>query len=278
MPVTIPQQYIKQQVQLALVEDIGSGDVTAELIPADQQVIAKVISREEAILCGQKWFEEVFQQLDESISINWYMDDGDNLIADQAICKIQGPARAILSGERAALNFLQTLSGTATMANQYVQAIKNTSCRILDTRKTIPNLRLAQKYAVRCGGADNHRIGLYDAILIKENHIWAAGSIETAISRAKKLHPDLLLEVEVETLEQLQEAIVAGAQRALLDNMDSRLLKQAVELTQNRLELEASGGITLKNIREIAETGVDFISIGSITKHLQAIDLSMLFD
>lgn len=277
MPPNIPQQTIQQQVQLALAEDIGSGDVTAELIPDDQQVEAQVISRERAILCGRQWFDEVFQQLDESISINWNASDGDKLKPNQVICKLQGPARAILSGERAALNFLQTLSGTATSANEYVTAIKGTTCRILDTRKTIPNLRLAQKYAVSCGGAMNHRVGLYDAVLIKENHITAAGSISNAVNQAKVLSADLLLEVEVETLEQLQEAIDAGVQRVLLDNMNCSTLKQAVAMTQGRLELEASGGITLKNIREVAETGVDYISVGSITKHLRAIDLSMIF-
>lgn len=228
-------------------------------------------------MCGRQWFDEVFQQLDESISISWNASDGDKLKPNQVICKLQGSARPILSGERAALNFLQTLSGTATAANEYVEAIKGTACRILDTRKTIPNLRLSQKYAVSCGGAVNHRIGLYDAVLIKENHITAAGSITNAIRQAKVLSPDLLLEVEVETLEQLQEAIDAGAQRVLLDNMDCNILMQAVVITQGKLELEASGGITLENIREIAETGVDYISVGSITKHLRAVDLSMIF-
>jgi len=277
MSVTIPQQYIQQQVQLALAEDIGSGDVTAKLIPSDQQITAQLISREQAILCGTQWVDEVFRQLNGAITIDWNADDGDQINADQMICKLQGLARPILSGERAALNFLQSLSGTATAANEYVESIKGTNCRILDTRKTIPNLRLAQKYAVSCGGAMNHRIGLYDAILIKENHITAAGSITNAVNQAKTLSPDLLLEVEVETLEQLQEAINAGAQRVLLDNMDNNTLKQAATITHGRLELEASGGITLKNVREIADTGVDFISIGSITKHLRAIDLSMIF-
>lgn len=277
MSPNISQQYIQQQVQLALAEDIGSGDVTAKLIPAEQQVTAHVISREWAILCGIQWFDEVFRQLDDSITIKWNVQDGDKLKSDQVICKLQGPARAILSGERAALNFLQTLSGTATSANEYVAAIKGTTCRILDTRKTIPNLRLAQKYAVSCGGAVNHRIGLYDAVLIKENHITAAGSITKAVNQAKALSADLLLEVEVETLAQLQQAIDAGAQRVLLDNMDSSLLKQAVVITQGRLELEASGGITLENIQDIAKTGVDYISVGSITKHLRAVDLSMIF-
>ena len=277
MSVIVSPQNIQQQVQLALAEDIGSGDVTAELIPAEQQVTAQVISREHAILCGRQWFDEVFRQLDKSISISWNVSDGDKLKPNQIICKLHGAARPILSGERTALNFLQTLSGTATSANGYVTAIKGTACRILDTRKTIPNLRLAQKYAVTCGGAMNHRVGLYDAVLIKENHITAAGSITNAINQAKTLSPNLLLEVEVETLEQLQQAIDAGAQRVLLDNMNCSLLKQAVAMTQGRLELEASGGITLENIRQTAETGVDYISVGSITKHLRAVDLSMIF-
>jgi len=277
MSINITQQYIQQQVQLALAEDIGSGDVTAKLIPAEQQAHAQVISRDKAVLCGRRWFDEVFNQLDASISLDWKCDDGDHLQANQLICELQGPARSILSGERAALNFLQTLSGTATAAHQYVEAIKGTSCRILDTRKTIPNLRLAQKYAVSCGGAMNHRVGLYDAILIKENHIAAAGSITIAIQQAQTHAPDLLLEVEVENLAQLKEAIAAGAQRALLDNMDADMLRQAVSINQGQLELEASGGIGLTNIREIAETGVDYISVGSITKHLHAVDLSMRF-
>lgn len=277
MSITIPPQYIQPQVQLALAEDIGSGDVTAELIPTDQLATAQVICREQSILCGTQWFDEVFQQLDKSIVVNWNAADGEKLQTDQIICKLHGPARAILSGERTALNFLQSLSGTATTVNQYVNAIAGTACRILDTRKTIPNLRLAQKYAVSCGGAMNHRIGLYDAILIKENHITAAGSIGHAVNLAKNNFPDLLLEVEVETLDQLQESINAGAQRVLLDNMDSNTLKQAVAMTQGKLELEASGGITLENIRDIAELGVDYISTGSLTKHLRAIDLSMIF-
>lgn len=277
MSITIPRQYIQQQVRLALAEDIGSGDVTAALIPAGQQFTAQLISREQAILCGRQWFDEVFRQLDQSIRIDWHVDDGDRINPAQVICSVRGPARAILSGERVALNFLQTLSGTATTAHQYVEAVKGSACRILDTRKTIPNLRLAQKYAVACGGAMNHRIGLYDAILIKENHIAAAGSIRAAVTQAKNRSPGLFLEVEVETIAQLEEAIAAGAQRVLLDNMDGTTLRQAVAINQGRLELEASGGITLDNIRETAETGVNYISVGGITKHLHAIDLSMRF-
>lgn len=277
MPVTISQQYIQLQVQQALAEDIGHGDVTAQLIPANQTISAQVIVREPAVLCGQRWFNEVFQQLDTSITINWQAGDGDKIKPEELLCALQGPARAILSGERTALNFLQTLSGTATSANRYVAAVATTNCRILDTRKTIPHLRLAQKYAAACGGATNHRIGLYDAILIKENHITAAGSITAAVAQARLLYPDLLLEVEVETLEQLYEAITAGARRVLLDNMPPEILRQAVDISEGRLELEASGGITLDNILTVAQTGVDYISIGSITKHLHAIDLSMRF-
>lgn len=276
MSLAIPHNYIKQQVELALAEDIGSGDVTARLIQADRTVTAQLISREQAILCGTEWFNEVFQQLDQAIEISWVASDGMQIQANQVICKLSGPARAILSGERTGLNFLQTLSGTATSASQYVEAIRDTKCRILDTRKTIPNLRLAQKYAANCGGAVNHRIGLYDAILIKENHIAAAGSITKAVEQAKNLAPGLLLEVEIETLEQLKEAMKAGVERVLLDNMDTATLRQAVSINHGKLELEASGGISLGNIREIANCGVDYISIGSITKHLHAIDFSLL--
>ncbi|MDH5407695.1 MAG: carboxylating nicotinate-nucleotide diphosphorylase [Gammaproteobacteria bacterium] len=277
MTITITPQHITQQVQLALAEDIGTGDVTANLIPDKQQITAQVICREDAILCGTQWFNEVFQQLDSSIEISWTSGDSDKVEQNQIICMVKGLARPILTGERTALNFLQTLSGTATITNEYVNALEGTNTKLLDTRKTIPNLRLAQKYAVSCGGGINHRIGLYDAILIKENHITAAGSIAKAVSQAKQTNSELFLEVEVETLEQLQQAIDAGAQRALLDNMNTDTLKQAVETNNGQLELEASGGITIKNIKEVALTGVDYISIGSITKHVQAIDLSMIF-
>lgn len=270
-------EYIGQQVQLALAEDIGTGDATADLVPASQQAIANVISREAAVLCGHDWFNTVFQQLDSDINIDWYAKDGDQLEPEQLVCTLTGPARPILSGERAALNFLQTLSGTATQTQHYVKAVAGTGTKILDTRKTIPNLRLAQKYAVQCGGGVNHRIGLYDAILIKENHINAAGSITAAIAQAKARYPKLFLEVEVENLSELDEAITAGAQRVLLDNMGIRTLQEAVAKAKGKLELEASGGITLETIRAVADTGVDYISIGSITKHLHAIDFSMRF-
>lgn len=273
----ITPQYIQQQVQRALAEDIGSGDVTASLIPERQTVTAQVIAREAAILCGVDWFNETFTQLNNTIQIDWQANDGQQIKNDQVLCILKGPARPILSGERTALNFLQTLSGTATITQQYVAAIKGTSCQILDTRKTIPNLRLAQKYAVKCGGGMNHRIGLYDAVLIKENHISAAGSITLAVKQAQKDYPGLFLEVEVETLEELGEAIKAGAKRVLLDNMDLATLKKAVAMNKGQLELEASGGINLETIRAVADTGVDFISTGSLTKHLHATDLSMVF-
>jgi len=273
----LPSDYIQQQVTLALAEDIGSGDVTARLIPDSTRADARIICREHAILCGCDWVNEVFNQLDNTIIIEWYCQDGDHIQPDQELCRLHGSARQLLSGERTALNFLQTLSATASQANEYVVAVKGTGCRILDTRKTIPGLRLAQKYAVRCGGAHNHRTGLYDMILIKENHISAAGSIQAAVDTARRLSPTLPVEVEVESLPQLQQALAAGVDRILLDNMDIPTLKQAVEITARRIPLEASGGVNLQTAREIAATGVDYISIGSITKHIHAIDLSMRF-
>jgi nicotinate-nucleotide pyrophosphorylase (carboxylating) len=273
----LPEDYVQQQVALALAEDIGTGDVTAQLIPQNKLAKAKIISREHAILCGRKWVNEVFKQLDRDISIDWHCEDGDAIQPDQELCHLQGSARHLLSGERTALNFLQTLSATATQANEYVKAVAGTGCRILDTRKTIPGLRLAQKYAVRCGGAHNHRAGLYDMILIKENHISASGSIQAAVDTARQLSPTIPIEVEVENLAQLQQALTAKVDRILLDNMDIVTLKQAVELCAKRIPLEASGGINLQTVRNIAETGVDYISIGSVTKHIRAIDLSMRF-
>ena len=273
----LPSSYISKQVTLALAEDIGDGDVTAELIPDDKLADARIICREPAILCGADWVSEVFNQLDTAIQIDWHCQDGDNIQADQELCRLHGSARHLLSGERSALNFLQTLSATATQAHEYVMAVEGTGCRILDTRKTIPGLRLAQKYAVRCGGAYNHRIGLYDMVLIKENHISAAGSIQAAVDTARRLSPDIPLEVEVENLQQLQQALDADVDRILLDNMDIPTLKQAVQITNKRIPLEASGGVTQETAREIAQTGVDYISIGSITKHIHAIDLSMRF-
>ena len=266
---------IADDVRHALAEDLGAGDVTAALLSAEGSSAATVITREDAVLCGTAWFDAVFAQLDATVRISWLEQDGDAIQAGQELCRLCGPTRALLSGERCALNFLQTLSATATATHRYVAAIAGTGAQILDTRKTIPGLRAAQKYAVRCGGGRNHRMGLYDAILIKENHIVAAGSIERAISSARQLSPDLSIEVEVENLEQLQQALAAHADSILLDNFALDDLPAAVTLSAGRAKLEASGGITLDNVRDIASTGVDFISVGSLTKHIQAVDLSM---
>ncbi|MDT8322010.1 MAG: carboxylating nicotinate-nucleotide diphosphorylase [Xanthomonadales bacterium] len=264
-------------VQQALREDIGDGDRTAALIPAATRLQTQVLCRQQAVLAGAAWFDETFRQLDPSITISWQLEDGQALHAGQEICRLEGPARAILSAERVALNFLQTLSATATQTRRYVDAIAGTEAVILDTRKTLPGLRLAQKYAVRCGGGHNHRVGLFDAILIKENHIAAAGSISAAVRQARQSAPELLLEVEVEDLEQLEEACRSGAQRALLDNFGPRLLREAVRGFKGKIGLEASGGITLDSVRAVAETGVDFISTGDLTKNIQAVDFSMRF-
>ncbi len=268
----------KQSIMQAISEDLGSGDITASLIPKSQISQAFVISREPAIIAGIDWFNAVFAAICATTEILWKVKDGDQVAAETRLCEIKGNARAILSAERSALNFLQTLSGTATKVNTYVQAIKGTQTTILDTRKTLPGLRCAQKYAVTCGGGKNHRMGLYDGILIKENHILAAGGIAKAVTNAKKLQTDLLIEVEVENLDELSQALHAGADIVLLDNLPPHLLRQAVELNQGQAKLEASGGITLHNIRAIAETGVDYISIGALTKDVQAIDLSMRFN
>lgn len=271
------KENIHEEVKKALYEDIGSGDVTAMLIAENALSEAQVITRETAILAGVDWFNEVFRQLDETISIQWFADDGDVVQADQILCKLSGPARAMLTGERTALNFLQTLSGTATRVAAYVAAVAHTSVKLLDTRKTIPGMRLAQKYAVQCGGGYNHRIGLFDAFLIKENHIIAAGGMAAAVARARAINPDLLLEVEVESMEELDQAINASVDRVLLDNFNLAMLKDAAAFSAGRVELEASGNVSLETLADIAETGVDCISIGSLTKHIQAIDLSMRF-
>lgn len=274
----ISTEDIAATVERALAEDIGTGDVTARLIPESVSARATVISREHAILCGRPWFDTVFQQLDKQVQITWHAGDGDKIEPDQVLCELQGPAHSLLSGERTALNFLQTLSGTATQTRAYVDAIQNTRAIILDTRKTLPGLRAAQKYAVTCGGGRNHRMGLHDAVLIKENHIAAAGSVTAALRYARTLtSSDMVVEIEVENLEQLREALAAGARRILLDNFDQNGLRIAVTETTGRAQLEASGSVTLENIRAIAQTGVDFISIGALTKHLRAIDLSMRF-
>lgn len=260
-----------------LEEDIGSGDITAALIPESAQGEARVVSRESAVLCGTAWFDAVYTALDANVQVNWETRDGDRIEPDRAVCHLQGPARSLLTGERAALNLLQTLSGTATRSQRYADAVAGLPVRILDTRKTLPGLRIAQKYAVRTGGCHNHRTGLYDGILIKENHIAAAGSINTAVDTARLLGTDLPIEIEVETLDQIREALTAGADILLLDNFDLDNLKSAVSLNNGQARLEASGGITLDNIRAIAEAGVDAISVGSLTKDVQAVDFSMRF-
>jgi len=273
--------YVTGSVRIALAEDVGPGDLTAELIPAGQQAQARVFAREACILCGRPWFDEVFGQLDKSIAIDWHVDEGGRAAVDQLICTVSGSARSVLTGERTALNFLQLLSATATTAHMYVDAITGTPTTILDTRKTIPGLRLAQKYAVQIGGAQNHRIGLYDAILIKENHIASGGGIRKTVETALELSENILVEIEVETLDETREALKAGAHRLLLDNFSTDGLAAAVQLRDDiapDITLEASGGITLDNIRAVAETGVDFISIGALTKDIKAVDLSMQFD
>jgi nicotinate-nucleotide pyrophosphorylase (carboxylating) len=265
-------------VRAALDEDIGSGDITAALIPLEQTATATVICRESAVVCGQAWFNAVFAELDSRIAVTWLVRDGDRVRDKQTLCTLSGPARPLLSGERTALNFLQTLSATATLAHRYAETVADLPVRILDTRKTIPGLRHAQKYATRIGGCDNHRTGLYDGILIKENHIAAAGSISKAVSAARAANPAMMIEIEVENDEQMQQALAAGANRLLLDNFTPGALTTAVQTVAGRAELEASGGITLENLRQTALTGVDFISIGTLTKNIHAIDLSMIFD
>lgn len=275
------RQSIGPTVANALAEDIGGGDLTASLVDAEAVVGATIIAREALILAGQPWVNEVFTQLDDAVVVDWYIGDGERAEADDVICKLVGPARSLLTGERTALNFLQTLSATATVTAAYVKAVEGTGARILDTRKTLPGLRLAQKYAVACGGGENHRIGLFDAILIKENHIKSAGSITGALQAAKEIDADVMVEVEVENLDELLEALDAGATRVLLDNFDLDDLKKAVETNRDcgyvAAELEASGNVTLDTVRAIAETGVNYISTGALTKNVQAIDFSMLF-
>ena len=261
----------------ALAEDVGAGDLTAALIPAGQRMAANVISREAGVLCGTDWFEAIFHGIDPAIRITWRVRDGDALTRDLVLCELEGPARGLLTGERTALNFLQTLSGTATAANRYVAVVAGTPTRILDTRKTLPGLRHAQKYAVRCGGAHNHRQGLFDGILIKENHIHAAGSIAAAVAQAKRLHPGIPVEVETENLDELHEALAAGAEIIMLDNYGLDEMREACRIVAGRARLEASGNVDMESLRAIAETGVDYISIGAITKHLRALDLSMRF-
>ncbi|MBL1260252.1 MAG: carboxylating nicotinate-nucleotide diphosphorylase [Thiotrichaceae bacterium] len=268
---------IKKTVKAALKEDIGKGDVTASLIPAETTATATVITRETAVLCGREWFSETMLQLSDEISISWQAQDGDLLNENQTLCTIQGPARAILSAERVALNFVQLLSGIATESRRYADRVKGLKTTIRDTRKTIPGLRLAQKYAVRCGGCENHRIGLYDGVLIKENHILACGSITKAVEQIRASHPKMPIEVEVENLEEFHEALAAKADMLLLDNFDRAMLQRAVILNKGQAKLEASGGVTFNEIRGLAESGIDYIAIGTLTKNIQSIDLSMRF-
>ncbi|EGW54770.1 carboxylating nicotinate-nucleotide diphosphorylase [Candidatus Endoriftia persephone] len=278
MPELPQSRLISAQVALALEEDLGCGDLTALLIDAGSVSRVEVICREQAVLCGCAWFDETFRQLNPAIEIEWLAADGERLQAGATVCRLQGDTRSLLSGERTALNYLQTLSGTATLARRYAEQVAGTGVRILDTRKTLPGLRLQQKYAVVCGGCSNHRIGLYDAILIKENHIRAAGSIEAALEAAvASVAEGIPIEIEVESLDELQQALAAGAARVLLDNFPLPQLREAVALSAGQVRLEASGGVTLETIRQIAETGVDDISVGGLTKDLVAVDLSMLF-
>ncbi|MEM1152575.1 MAG: carboxylating nicotinate-nucleotide diphosphorylase [Pseudomonadota bacterium] len=266
---------ITNNVRAALAEDIGSGDLTAALIPATKTVSARIISRESGVMCGRSWVECVFRELDPDAVMDWQANDGDIISADQCLFTIAGKARALLTGERTALNFLQLLSGTATTCRHYAQQVADTAVKLLDTRKTIPGLRLAQKYAVGCGGCYNHRIGLYDAFLIKENHISAAGGIREAITGARALAANIPVEVEVETLTELEQAITAEADRIMLDNFSLEDMARAVAITAKRVELEASGNVSRETLRPIALTGVDYISIGALTKDCRALDLSM---
>ncbi len=269
-------------VALALKEDVQDGDATANLVPADALVLARVISREAGVVCGRPWFDEVFAQLDERITIEWSVEEGDSVSPDSLLCRIKGPARPILTGERTALNFLQTLSGTASVTARHAHELRGTNCEVLDTRKTLPGLRMAQKYAVMTAGGRNHRIGLYDAILIKENHIMACGGIAEAIEKARELSPDLLLEVEVENLDQFSTALSANPDVIMLDNFSIQQMKKAVAKTEflglDRPKLEVSGNVEIDRLRMIAKTGVDYVSVGALTKHVQALDLSMRFE
>lgn len=266
------------QVQAAIREDVGTGDVTAGFVPQSQTAHGRVITREAGVMCGRPWVEEVFRQLDSSVRLSWHADDGERIAPNQNLFDIEGNARSILTGERSSLNFLQLLSAVATESRRYVDAVAGTGCTILDTRKTLPGLRTAQKYAVLCGGASNHRIGLYDMVLVKENHIIAAGSITRAIESARRQVPGLKVEVEVETMNQLAEAIAAKPDIIMLDNFDPADMRKAVAFNREHgrhAKLEASGSVSLETVRSVAETGVDFISVGALTKHVRAIDLSM---
>ena len=282
------QQDVSRAVRAALLEDLGdalttldqpdaSADITAQLIPADRLASARVITREAGIFCGQPWVDEVFTQLGGDVKVEWKVQDGEVLSPNQELFRLHGPARLLLTGERNALNFVQTLSGVATLTARYVAELEGTDCRLLDTRKTIPGLRTAQKYAVTCGGGKNHRIGLYDTYLIKENHILACGGIAAAIHEARHLNPGKPVEVEVESLAELEQALAAQADIVMLDNFDVTMMREAVAINQGRAKLEVSGNVTLDTLAEFAATGVDFISVGALTKHVRALDLSMRF-
>lgn len=282
------QQDVSRAVRAALLEDLGdalttlaqpdaSADITAQLIPADRMASARVITREAGVFCGQPWVDEVFVQLGGDVKVEWKVQDGEVLSPNQELFRLHGPARLLLTGERNALNFVQTLSGVATLTARYVAELEGTDCRLLDTRKTIPGMRTAQKYAVTCGGGKNHRIGLYDAYLIKENHILACGGIAEAISEARRLNPGKPVEVEVESLAELEQALAANADIVMLDNFDVAMMREAVAINQGRAKLEVSGNVTLDTLAEFAATGVDFISVGALTKHVRALDLSMRF-
>lgn len=266
---------IETNVRKALAEDVGSGDITAQLIPAERLAHASVITREAAVITGTAWVDAVFRQLDARVAVHWQVADGEQVAADRVLFHLEGPARSLLTGERTALNFLQTLSGVATRCRHYADIVEGTGVRLLDTRKTIPGLRLAQKYAVTCGGCHNHRVGLYDAFLIKENHIAACGGIVEAVEAAHRIAPGKPVEVEVENLDELEQALAAGADVVMLDELSLADMRTAVAMTEGRAKLEASGGISDETLRVIAETGVDYISIGALTKHVRAIDLSM---
>lgn len=274
---TANEATIRSDARRALQEDVATGDLTAALIPAERYGEATVISREAAVICGQPWFDAVYDALDPSVTIDWSVGDGDRVAPDTRLCSVHGPARSLVTGERTALNFLQLLSGTATTARSYADAVAGTGAQILDTRKTIPGLRAAQKYAVACGGCANHRHGLFDAVLIKENHIMAAGSIAAAVAESRRLHPGIAIQVEVENLDELDEALTAGADSILLDNFSLDDLRAARRIAGSQALLEASGNVEEQGLAAIAATGVDFISVGAITKHVRAIDLSMRF-
>lgn len=269
------KKHIQQHVKIALEEDIGSGDITAQLIPETNTLVAQVLTRESAVLCGQAWANEVFEQLDPSVEVQWLAEEGADLEPNQAFLKLKGNARSILTGERTALNYIQMLSYTATVSRRYAQLVENQPLTILDTRKTIPSFRLAQKYAIAVGGSSNHRVGLYDAFLIKENHIMAAGSITAAVEQAKQVAPGKPIEVETENLQEVEQAVIAGADIIMLDNFSLQDMRTAVDTYSPKVKFEASGNMTDQHIKDVSQTGVDYISVGALTKHIQAIDLSL---